>query len=41
MLLNLTPAQAWFELCGAILFEVAGTNGMRLSECARFWCRPR
>ncbi len=32
MLLNLTHAQAWFVLSGAILFEVAGTTCMRLSE---------
>ena len=32
MLLNLTHAQAWAVLSGAILFEVAGTTCMRLSE---------
>ena len=29
---NLTHAQAWAVLSGAILFEVAGTTCMRLSE---------
>lgn len=32
MLTNLTHAQAWALLSGAILFEVAGTTSMRLSE---------
>lgn len=31
-MLSLTPAQAWAILSGAILFEVAGTTCMRLSE---------
>lgn len=32
MFLTLTHAQAWAVLCVAILFEVAGTTSMRLSE---------
>lgn len=31
-MLSLTHAQAWLVLSGAILFEVAGTTSMRLSE---------
>ena len=31
-MLTLTHSQAWLVLCGAILFEVAGTTCMRLSD---------